>query len=44
MEMDATSKLDPEVLKQLFANGLMGIEIPAEYGGAGMTFTQCSYL
>jgi len=40
MEMDATSKLDPEVLKQLFANGLMGIEIPAEYGGAGMTFTQ----
>lgn len=40
MEMDATSKLDAGVLKALFDNGLMGIEIPAEYGGSGMTFTQ----
>ncbi len=37
--MDRDAKLDPEVLKQLFEMGLMGIEVPEQYGGAGMTFT-----
>ena len=40
MEMDKNGKLDPAVLKALFENGLMGIETPTEFGGAGMTFTQ----
>lgn len=38
-QMDHAGKLDPEILKQLFAQGLMGIETDAELGGAGMTFT-----
>ncbi len=37
--MDRDAKLDPDVLKQLFDMGLMGIEVPEQYGGAGMTFT-----
>jgi len=38
-EMDEASKLRPEILEKLFSEGLMGIEIPEEYGGAGMSFT-----
>lgn len=38
--MDEAGKMDPEVISALFENGLMGIEAPEEYGGAGMTFTQ----
>lgn len=37
-EMEANGKLDDRLLKGLFENGLMGIEIPEEYGGAGSTF------
>jgi butyryl-CoA dehydrogenase/short/branched chain acyl-CoA dehydrogenase len=33
--MDETSQYDPALLPQLFALGLMGIEIPEAYGGAG---------
>jgi len=40
-EMDEQSKLRPELLKQLFELGLMGIEIPEEYGGQGGSFFQC---
>lgn len=29
---------DPELIKELFENGLMGIEIPEEYGGTGSNF------
>ena len=36
--MEANAKLDDQLLKQLFDNGLMGIEIPEEYGGAGSNF------
>jgi butyryl-CoA dehydrogenase/short/branched chain acyl-CoA dehydrogenase len=36
--MDHESKMDPDLLKQMFELGLMGIEIPEEYGGAGGTF------
>lgn len=31
--------MDPAVVEQMFEQGLMGIEIPEEYGGAGMNFT-----
>lgn len=37
-KMDREGKMDPSVLQMLFDNGLMGIEIPAEYGGCGSTF------
>jgi short-chain 2-methylacyl-CoA dehydrogenase len=37
-EMDEKSKFAPELLQQLFELGLMGIEIPEEYGGQGGTF------
>lgn len=36
--MDEEQHLSAELLQQLFSLGLMGIEIPAEYGGAGGTF------
>jgi short-chain 2-methylacyl-CoA dehydrogenase len=37
-EMDRNAKLDPGLIKQCFELGLMGIEIPEEYGGSGGTF------
>lgn len=37
-EMDEKGKLDPALIKQCFDLGLMGIETPEEYGGAGTTF------
>ncbi len=37
--MDEVGKMDREVIDQLFAMGLMGIDVPEAYGGAGMTFT-----
>ena len=38
-EMDEAESMDKEVVEQLFEQGLMGIEIPEDYGGAGMNFT-----
>ncbi|RYZ69266.1 MAG: acyl-CoA dehydrogenase, partial [Proteobacteria bacterium] len=38
LEMDEAEKMDPEVVKQLFAFGLMGIELPEEFGGSGGSF------
>ncbi|EKD21721.1 uncharacterized protein L3040_004943 [Drepanopeziza brunnea f. sp. 'multigermtubi'] len=38
-EMDEKESMDPAVVEQLFEQGLMGVEIPEEYGGAGMNFT-----
>lgn len=38
-DMDEAETMDPEVVEQLFEQGLMGVEIPEEYGGAGMNFT-----
>lgn len=38
-EMDEAEKMDPSLVEQLFEQGLMGIEIPEKYGGAGMNFT-----
>jgi butyryl-CoA dehydrogenase/short/branched chain acyl-CoA dehydrogenase len=37
-EMDERQKLDPGILRELFSLGLMGVEIPAEWGGAGASF------
>ncbi|KAL6705919.1 hypothetical protein ACN47E_006198 [Coniothyrium glycines] len=38
-DMDEAEQMDPAVVEQLFEQGLMGIEIPEEYGGSGMNFT-----
>lgn len=41
-EMDETEKLKPEIIKQCFEMGLMGIEIPDQFGGAnGSFFMSC---
>lgn len=37
--MDEKEEMAPEIVEQCFEQGLMGIEIPEEYGGAGMNFT-----
>ena len=37
-EMDEHAKIRPELLAQLFDLGVMGIEVPETYGGAGATF------
>ena len=37
-EMDEKGKFAPELLQQFFELGLMGIEVPEEYGGQGGTF------
>src|SRR5438874_6902145 len=39
-EMDEKGQLDPELMKQCFELGLMGIETPEEFGGAGGSFFQ----
>ncbi|CAN5198614.1 acyl-CoA dehydrogenase AcdA [soil metagenome] len=36
-QMEKASKLDPDLIKQCFELGLMAIESPEEYGGAGST-------
>lgn len=38
-EMDENEQMDPNIVEQCFEQGLMGIEIPEEFGGAGMNFT-----
>jgi len=37
-EMDQTQQFSPGLITQLFEMGLMGIEIPEEYGGTGANF------
>jgi short-chain 2-methylacyl-CoA dehydrogenase len=37
-EMDEHAKMAPEVLRQLFELGLMGVEMPEEFGGTGASF------
>ncbi|HEX9109267.1 MAG TPA: acyl-CoA dehydrogenase [Longimicrobiales bacterium] len=36
--MDREAKLDPDLIPQLFELGIMGIEIPEKWGGAGASF------
>jgi butyryl-CoA dehydrogenase len=38
MEMDQAQHMDPAIVGQLFELGLMGVEIPEEYGGTGADF------
>lgn len=37
--MDEHAKMKPEIVQKLFEMGLMGIESPEQYGGAGSSFT-----
>ncbi len=37
-EMDEHGKFDPEIVQQFFQLGLMGIEVPEQYGGGGGSF------
>ncbi len=37
-KMDEDAKLEPELIRQCFDLGLMGVEIPEKFGGAGATF------
>ena len=36
--MDEAQKMDSGLIKKLFEQGLMGIEVPEEYGGGGASF------
>ena len=36
--MDESQQMDPALIKKLFGLGLMGIEVPEQYGGAAGTF------
>ena len=38
MDMDRAGKLPRELIDELFTLGVMGIEIPQSYGGAGSNF------
>lgn len=38
-DMDENEAMDPAIIEGLFEQGVMGIEIPEEFGGAGMNFT-----
>lgn len=33
--MDEAARIDPDLVRELFAAGLMGVEVPEVYGGAG---------
>lgn len=37
-DMDKNARMDPDLIKSFFELGIMGIEIPEEYGGAGSSF------
>jgi short-chain 2-methylacyl-CoA dehydrogenase len=37
-EMDEHAKMSPDILRQLFELGLMGVETPEEYGGTAASF------
>ncbi len=37
-DMDEHAKMDPALLKKLFELGIMGVEVPESFGGAGGTF------
>jgi butyryl-CoA dehydrogenase/short/branched chain acyl-CoA dehydrogenase len=37
-EMDETQKVHPSLLPQLFELGILGIEVPEQYGGSGGSF------
>src|SRR5690348_18058768 len=40
-EMDQAGQFRKDILRQFFELGLMGIEVPEEFGGQGGSFFQC---
>ena len=42
--MERASKLDPDLLPKYFDLGLMGIEVPEQFGGAGGTLTMVAIV
>ena len=38
-DMDEAETMDPSIVEALFEQGFMGVEIPEDFGGAGMGFT-----
>ncbi|KAI4457586.1 acyl-coa dehydrogenase [Holotrichia oblita] len=40
-EMEQLGYVKPDILKMLFENGLMGVEVSSDYGGAGCNFMTC---
>ncbi len=38
-QMDAAQQMDPDIIKQMFEMGMMGVETPESYGGSGGSFT-----
>ncbi len=38
LEMDEAAKIEPAIIEQCFALGLMGIEVPEDLGGSGGSF------
>jgi butyryl-CoA dehydrogenase/short/branched chain acyl-CoA dehydrogenase len=38
--MDEEARTNPDLMKELFQQGLMGIEVPTEFGGGGLSFFQ----
>ena len=39
-DMDDNSAMDTELISQIFENGLMGVEVPEEYGGGSLVSNQ----
>jgi butyryl-CoA dehydrogenase/short/branched chain acyl-CoA dehydrogenase len=37
-EMDRDAKMSPDLIKSFFELGIMGVEVPEQFGGAGSTF------
>ena len=37
-QMDEAQQMDPELIPQIFEMGLMAVEVPEEFGGAGASF------
>jgi alkylation response protein AidB-like acyl-CoA dehydrogenase len=37
-DMDEHAKMSPDLIKKLFELGMMGVEVPESYGGAGASF------
>lgn len=38
LQMDEQQQMCPDIIKECFSNGLMGIETPSELGGSGFSF------
>lgn len=43
-DMDRDATMDPSLIEQLFELGLMGVEVPDEYGGTGSSFFTASLV